>query len=129
MRCGINRTEGSAAGKEDNRRMSNAERSAYFARREAAKILRRVLEGSTSSYRFNQRCFSCSEIKSVLTFVLGSDLHDHPLVAKMGASSCNGVVSQFLQAVSINTLVRFICRNQWDSSASPPRLVEITILA
>lgn len=33
------------AGKSESRRMSNADRSAYFARREAAKILRRVLEG------------------------------------------------------------------------------------
>lgn len=43
-----NRTNASAsgtAGKSENRRMSNADRSAYFARREAAKILRRVLEG------------------------------------------------------------------------------------
>ncbi|XP_038898177.1 28S rRNA (cytosine-C(5))-methyltransferase-like isoform X1 [Benincasa hispida] len=43
-----NRTKPSAsgtAGKSENRRMSNADRSAYFARREAAKILRRVLEG------------------------------------------------------------------------------------
>ncbi|KAG6608359.1 hypothetical protein SDJN03_01701, partial [Cucurbita argyrosperma subsp. sororia] len=107
MRCGINRTEGSAAGKEDNRRMSNAERSAYFARREAAKILRRVLEGSTSSYRFNQ-VQKDDMVPNLLVLPPGSDLHDHPLVAKMGASSC---------------------KNQWDSSASPPRLVEITILA
>ncbi|KAL0545487.1 hypothetical protein IC582_015372 [Cucumis melo] len=34
-----------AAYKSENRKMSNADRSAYFARREAAKILRRVLEG------------------------------------------------------------------------------------
>lgn len=43
-----NRTKASAsetAGKSENRRLSNADRSAYFARREAAKILRRVLEG------------------------------------------------------------------------------------
>ncbi|CAK9317335.1 unnamed protein product [Citrullus colocynthis] len=43
-----NRTNASAsrtAGKSESRRMSNADRSAYFARREAAKILRRVLEG------------------------------------------------------------------------------------
>ncbi|KAG6591478.1 25S rRNA (cytosine-C(5))-methyltransferase NSUN5, partial [Cucurbita argyrosperma subsp. sororia] len=33
------------AGKSESRRMSNADRSAYFARREAARILRRVLEG------------------------------------------------------------------------------------
>uniref|UniRef100_A0A0A0L2U2 SAM-dependent MTase RsmB/NOP-type domain-containing protein n=1 Tax=Cucumis sativus TaxID=3659 RepID=A0A0A0L2U2_CUCSA len=43
-----NRTKASAsgaAGKSEMRRMSNADRSAYFARREAAKVLRRVLEG------------------------------------------------------------------------------------
>lgn len=37
---------GPAAGNsKDSRRMSNAERSAYFARREAAKVLRTVLQG------------------------------------------------------------------------------------
>ncbi|KAF4399181.1 hypothetical protein G4B88_023775 [Cannabis sativa] len=33
------------AEKSENRRQSNAERSAYFARREAAKVLRLVLQG------------------------------------------------------------------------------------
>lgn len=34
-----------AAGKSESRLRSNAERSAYFARREAAKVLRLVLQG------------------------------------------------------------------------------------
>lgn len=34
-----------AAEKTENRRPSNSERSAYFARREAAKVLRSVLQG------------------------------------------------------------------------------------
>ncbi|PON71731.1 RNA (C5-cytosine) methyltransferase [Parasponia andersonii] len=37
--------QSSAAGKPETRRRSNAERSAYFSRREAAKVLRLVLEG------------------------------------------------------------------------------------
>ncbi|KAJ4830158.1 putative 28S rRNA (cytosine-C(5))-methyltransferase [Turnera subulata] len=36
---------GAAAKKHESRRPSNAERSAYFARREAAKVLRTVLQG------------------------------------------------------------------------------------
>lgn len=36
---------GTAAVKADDRRLSKAERSAYFARREAAKVLQRVLQG------------------------------------------------------------------------------------
>lgn len=38
-------TATTAAEKPENRRLSSAERSAYFARREAAKVLRTVIEG------------------------------------------------------------------------------------
>ncbi|GLT25612.1 hypothetical protein SLA2020_007320 [Shorea laevis] len=39
------KTSSAAAGKSKKSRLSNAERSAYFARREAAKVLRSVLQG------------------------------------------------------------------------------------